>query len=105
MGVERYGDCMPQRAAAAQPAIFTGAFQPSRAVRARARGTQLTLPTMIRNLLLAGAASLALVSSANADKVGQQLPPVILEGLSQTKAESFDEFTGQLVLIEFFAYW
>ena len=60
---------------------------------------------MMRKLLLAGVASLALAATANADIVGQQLPPVALEGLSQTEAESFDEFTGRLVLIEFFAYW
>ncbi|MDF1798759.1 MAG: hypothetical protein P1V81_06255 [Planctomycetota bacterium] len=60
---------------------------------------------MMRNLFLAGALSLVLSSIANADKVGQQLPPVVLEGLSQTQAESYEEFTGRLVLIEFFAYW
>ena len=60
---------------------------------------------MMRNLFLAGALSLVLSSTANADKVGQQLPPVVLEGLSQTEAESYEEFTGRLVLIEFFAYW
>lgn len=60
---------------------------------------------MMRNLFLAGALSLVLSSIANADKVGQQLPPVLLEGLSQTEAESYEEFTGRLVLIEFFAYW
>jgi len=58
----------------------------------------------MRKLLLAGVASLVLATTAFADKVGQQLPPVTLEGLSQTEAESYDEFTGRLVLIEFFAY-
>ncbi len=81
-------------------------LRPGLASRAReAAGHQLTLPTMIRNLILAGVTSLVLASSAQADKVGQQLPPVLLEGLSQTKAESYEEFTGRLVLIEFFAYW
>ena len=60
---------------------------------------------MIRNLLLAGFASLMFATTAQADKVGQELPPVVLEGLSQTPATSFEEFTGRLVLIEFFAYW
>jgi hypothetical protein len=60
---------------------------------------------MLRNLFLAGAASLVLAASASADMVGQQLPPVQLEGLSQTPAETFEEYTGRLVLIEFFAYW
>lgn len=60
---------------------------------------------MIRNLLLAGLATLSLVGSAHADKVGQPLPEFTLEGLSQTPAESYEEFTGRLVLIEFFAYW
>jgi len=60
---------------------------------------------MIRNMLLAGLATLSLVGAARADKVGQELPEFALEGLTQTPAENFDEFTGRLVLIEFFAYW
>jgi hypothetical protein len=60
---------------------------------------------MIRKLFLAGLATLSLAASASADKVGQELPEFQLEGLSQTPAKSYDEFTGRLVLIEFFAYW
>ncbi len=59
----------------------------------------------MRKLFMAGVASLVLATTASADKVGQQLPPVVLEGLSQTEATSYEEFTGRLVLIEFFAYW
>ena len=43
--------------------------------------------------------------SAPAQDVGSQLGEVILEGYSQTEAESFEDFTGRTVLIEFFAYW
>lgn len=60
---------------------------------------------MIRNLLLAGLASAALVLTAQADQVGQKLPEVEFEGLAQSATEDFSDFSGQLVLIEFFAYW
>jgi len=58
----------------------------------------------MRKLIMAGAASLVLAASAQA-QVGQPLPPAELEGFTQTEATSFDEFTGRLVLLEFFAYW
>lgn len=37
--------------------------------------------------------------------VGDLLPPPELEDLSATPAESFDDYLGRTVLIEFFAYW
>lgn len=56
-------------------------------------------------------AALALVvaafasAPAHAQAPGSKLPPVVLEGLSQTGAKSYDDFLGRAVLIEFFAYW
>jgi peroxiredoxin len=38
-------------------------------------------------------------------RVGDGLPPVLIEELSQTRARSFSEFYGRVVLLEFFAYW
>lgn len=40
-----------------------------------------------------------------ADVVGSRLPSVPIEGLTQTPATSFEEYTGRLVLIEYFDYW
>ena len=40
-----------------------------------------------------------------AQEPGQRLPEVRIDGLSQTEARSFDEFSGRLVLLEFFAHW
>ncbi len=57
---------------------------------------------MRRCLLLVAALALAPTLGA---QVGSPLPPVQLEGLSQTPAKSFDDYMGRLVLIEFFAYW
>ncbi len=48
--------------------------------------------------------ALALPASAGAE-VGSTMPAVELEGFSQTKAKSFDDFAGRTVLIEFFAFW
>jgi len=42
---------------------------------------------------------------ATAQGVGSTIPEIELEGFSQTEAESFDDFFGRAVLIEFFAYW
>lgn len=60
---------------------------------------------MIHRLFLAGLASCALALGAQADNVGKPLPQAELEGLSQSPAKSFEDFSGRLVLIEFFAYW
>ena len=60
-------------------------------------------------LPLAAAGALALAASspapAPAGVVGRAFPDVDIEGLTQTGAESFDDFAGRAVLIEFFAYW
>lgn len=60
---------------------------------------------MIAQIFLASAAALAMTVSAPLDKVGDKLSAVVLEGLSQTEATSYDEYTGRLVLLEFFAHW
>lgn len=64
-----------------------------------------TTSNMIRNLILAGVASLALATTGFADQVGKPLPNVEFEGIVQSQTEEFADFTGRLVLIEFFAYW
>lgn len=62
--------------------------------------------TMIRKLLLAGVSSLALLTTtAFADQVGRPLPEVEFEDIVQSPTTEFEDFTGRLVLIEFFAYW
>jgi len=53
-------------------------------------------------------AALALLASpllASGQGVGSKLPALELEGYSQTPAQSFDDYLGRAVLIEFFAYW
>lgn len=60
---------------------------------------------MPRTSLLAPFALLCLSSPALAQDPGDRLPPVALEGLTKTEARSFDEFTGRVVLLEFFAHW
>ncbi len=62
---------------------------------------------MFRTMLAAGALSLASLALApiGGDLVGQDMPgprPVEFGGVA---AESFDDFLGQTVLVEFFAYW
>lgn len=61
----------------------------------------IVLPAAIPALAL-GAASLL---SAPALIPGDKLPTPELEGFSQTGAESYDDYTGRAVLIEFFEYW
>ena len=61
------------------------------------------LHKLILGLALLGAASLN--APARAQAIGSKLPPVQLEGLSQTGAKTFDDFLGRAVLLEFFAYW
>ncbi len=36
---------------------------------------------------------------------GAKAPPIELVDFAQTKAKSFEDYAGRLVLIEFFAYW
>ncbi len=38
-------------------------------------------------------------------QVGAPFPNIKFKDLAQTEAESFDDFTGRLVLVELFAYW
>jgi p-aminobenzoyl-glutamate transporter AbgT len=52
------------------------------------------------------AAALAAVAiSATMALAGGNLPPVDLADFAQTKAKSFEDFSGRAVLIEFFAFW
>ncbi len=60
---------------------------------------------MIRNLLLAAGMTLGLCASSAADNLGKPLPAFELEGFTQSPAASFEELTGRVVLVEFFAYW
>ena len=60
---------------------------------------------MIRNMFMTAVVTAGLCTTAAADHIGKQLPAFELEGLSQSKASSFDELAGRAVLIEFFAYW
>ena len=50
------------------------------------------------------ASSLCLPAAAQ-DVGSSMLEEVELSGFAKTKAETFDEFAGRTVLIEFFAYW
>lgn len=50
------------------------------------------------------AATLA-APSASAQIVGAPAPAVELEDFAQTGAKSFSDYSGRLVLLEFFAYW
>ena len=58
--------------------------------------------------LIARALPLALILAAapmaGAD-VGLPLPTPEFDGLKQTTAESFEDFTGRVVLVEFFEHW
>jgi hypothetical protein len=54
-------------------------------------------------MLTAALAALALPGAAQ--DVGTTVPELVLEDLSQTGAESYGDFVGRAVLLEFFAYW
>ena len=47
----------------------------------------------------------ALPLAAQGLKAGDRLPPVELQGLTQTPATAFADYTGRTVLLEFFAHW
>jgi hypothetical protein len=47
----------------------------------------------------------ALAAPSTADAVGKTVPPIALEGFTQTKAKSYEDLLGRAVLVEFFAYW
>ena len=57
----------------------------------------------MRVMLTAALAALALPGAAQ--DVGTTVPELVLEDLSQTGAESYGDFVGRAVLLEFFAYW
>lgn len=56
-------------------------------------------------LLTTAISTLAWAVPARADVTGQPLPESEVEDFAQTGAESLEDLTGRLVLIEFFAYW
>jgi hypothetical protein len=58
----------------------------------------------MRSLVPAALAAAVLLASPVLD-AGGQLGKVELEGFTQTKAKSFDDLYGRVVLIEFFAFW
>jgi hypothetical protein len=60
---------------------------------------------VLRLATLALALGALLAAHAPAQGVGSKLPEVELEGYAQTKAESFEDYTGRAVLFEFFAFW
>ena len=63
---------------------------------------------MISQSLLAGALSLFLsptISVAAMDKVGQSIGEVELADFALSAADSFEDYQGRAVLLEFFAYW
>jgi hypothetical protein len=47
----------------------------------------------------------ALALTAPAQGVGSTVPKLELEGFAQTKAQTFDDYYGRAVLLEFFAFW
>jgi thiol-disulfide isomerase/thioredoxin len=51
------------------------------------------------------ALALVLALPTGAQVPGDRLPPVALEGLTKSEARSFDEYTGRVLLLEFFAHW
>jgi len=61
--------------------------------------------TLIALAAPALAVAAAVAPTLPANGVGDPLPAVTLEGFTQTKATSLDDFAGRALLIEFFAYW
>lgn len=61
--------------------------------------------TLRASALALGFAAVSALPSASAQVVGNPLPPAELEGFAQTGAKSFGDYSGRLVLLEFFAYW
>lgn len=49
--------------------------------------------------------SVLLASTAAGQGVGSKLPPIELEGFTQTPAKTFSDYSGRAVMFEFFAYW
>jgi hypothetical protein len=59
----------------------------------------------LSRMSLAPLALAALALHAPAQDVGSHIDSLKIEGLAQTDADSFEDFAGRAVLIEFFAYW
>ena len=60
----------------------------------------------LKQLLRTAVVVMLLAAATVAQKgVGAPLPASQLEGFSQTKAKSLDDFAGRALLIEIFAYW
>jgi len=61
----------------------------------------------IVSLTAAAALSLAALGMSNAtgDMVGKDMPDARPVNIGGVAAESFDDFIGEAVLVEFFAYW
>lgn len=55
--------------------------------------------------LLAVSALLATTAAAAPQGIGSKLPPVELEGFTQTEAKNFEDYAGRAIMFEFFAYW
>ena len=48
---------------------------------------------------------LAALPSPAPQGVGSKLPPIALEGFTQTPAKAFEDYSGRAVMFDFFAYW
>jgi|GEM_PF-1192885 hypothetical protein len=60
----------------------------------------------LKQLLRTALVVMLLAAASVAQKgVGAPLPATQLEGFSQTKAKSLDDYAGRALLIEIFAYW
>ena len=55
----------------------------------------LVLPVLLALLALPAAAQ----------GIGSTIPKIELEGFGNTQAQSFDDYYGRTVLLEFFAFW
>lgn len=60
---------------------------------------------LFSTLVLALAPFTSGAQSRQVPAVGERLPPIELDGLSQTPAKSCADFYGRAVLLEFFAFW
>ena len=57
------------------------------------------------HLLAVPLAIAALAWSAPAQGVGSAVPKLELEGFGLTKAQTYEDYYGRAVLLEFFAFW
>ena len=57
-------------------------------------------------LAVAGGLALATAPAPAGSPLGAPVPDDFApEGFARTKAESFEDYAGRLVLVEYFAYW